>query len=333
MIECDQSRCLNGWNDVRHARSRPHDPDRGPYCFDQGRPSRPGTLQSWPVVRAPNRGIGLSGVRVCVPPGPSGRREAVSVSTFRADGWLMPDEEPMVIRVAPSGAEVLMTIHWPAADGIQSPPTLRLARMNASPAGSTAEPPPVRRAYGNQLPGRTLPRRLPPGSRGDSIAGGRTPKQGPLCQPERWRDVRRRQDRRHPRRPKSWPTSKTWATSRVPWASGSGARGAGVGSKGSAWCRARGSRPRISNAGRCLAATGCHRGCQAANIAAAAVLPCRCGGSAFGCVPPPPRVSTSRFPRVSSTGPRWAWSGRITFARRQARAVEALQVILRRRMG
>ena len=43
----------------------------------------PGTWQS-----ASRRDTGLPGVRITLPPGASGRPEAVSISTFREDGWL-----------------------------------------------------------------------------------------------------------------------------------------------------------------------------------------------------------------------------------------------------
>lgn len=85
----------------------------------------------------------LSGARACLPPGPPGRREAVSVSTVRSDGWLMTGDEPMIIRVASGGAEVLLTIYWPAA-AMSGPPALRLMRLGAEagPAPTGGGPPP-----------------------------------------------------------------------------------------------------------------------------------------------------------------------------------------------
>ena len=77
-----------------------------------------------------DRGAGLPAVRVSLPPGPSGRREAVSVSTFRGDGWLTTDDEPALFRVLPAGAEVLVTLYWSTVDGAAAPPALKLVRLN-----------------------------------------------------------------------------------------------------------------------------------------------------------------------------------------------------------
>jgi hypothetical protein len=77
-----------------------------------------------------DRGAGLPAVRLSVPPGPSGRREAVSISTFRGDGWLTTDDEPSLFRVLPGGAEILVTLYWSTMEGAASPPALKLVRLN-----------------------------------------------------------------------------------------------------------------------------------------------------------------------------------------------------------
>ena len=41
-----------------------------------------------PGSPAPNERSGLPGVRISLPPGPAGRPDAVSISTFRDDGWI-----------------------------------------------------------------------------------------------------------------------------------------------------------------------------------------------------------------------------------------------------
>jgi hypothetical protein len=76
-----------------------------------------------------DRTAGLPAVRVSLPPGPGGRREAVSISTFRSDGWLGMGEEPALLRVLPGGADVLVTLYWSVSDAAASPP-LRLVRLN-----------------------------------------------------------------------------------------------------------------------------------------------------------------------------------------------------------
>ena len=84
------------------------------------------------------------GVRVCVPPGPAGQPERVALSGFRSDGWLTAADDPLLIRVAPGGAEVMFTLYWPAADGEGAAPGLRLARFNPdlpAPAPAPAQRP------------------------------------------------------------------------------------------------------------------------------------------------------------------------------------------------
>jgi hypothetical protein len=88
-----------------------------------------------------DRATGLPAARVSLPPGPPGRREAVSISTFRADGWITMSDEPTLLRVLPGGAEVFVTLYWSvASDASAPPPPLRLARLNPEGAiGGTAE--------------------------------------------------------------------------------------------------------------------------------------------------------------------------------------------------
>lgn len=76
-----------------------------------------------------DRTTGLPAIRISLPPGPS-RREAVSISTFRSDGWVSMGDEPSLLRVLPGGAEVLVTVYWNAADPTASSPPLRLVRLN-----------------------------------------------------------------------------------------------------------------------------------------------------------------------------------------------------------
>jgi hypothetical protein len=85
-----------------------------------------------------DRAAGLPGVRVSLPPGPSGRRDVVTISTLRGDGWMTANDEPTLIRVPNGGAEVLVTLYWSAGDATTTPPPLKLVRLN--PEG-TAPPP------------------------------------------------------------------------------------------------------------------------------------------------------------------------------------------------
>jgi hypothetical protein len=82
-----------------------------------------------------DRGTSLPAVRVSLPPGPAGRREAVSISTFRGDGWMTVTDEPTLLRVLSGGAEVLVTLYWANTDAAAAPPPLKLVRLN--PEGAT----------------------------------------------------------------------------------------------------------------------------------------------------------------------------------------------------
>jgi hypothetical protein len=87
-------------------------------------------------------GRGLPAVRVSLPPGPPGRREAVSINAFRGDGWMSVTDEATLLRVLAGGAEVLVTLYWSATDAGTSPPPLKLVRLNpeAAPGGPNDTP-------------------------------------------------------------------------------------------------------------------------------------------------------------------------------------------------
>src|SRR5207249_3476440 len=111
-----------------------------PNVVDQGDPAQASTLGvSSRVIRldpglfalslmpAPSdRGTGVPSVRVSLPPGPAGRREAVTISPSRSDGWMEAQDEPTLLRVPSGGAEVMVTLYWSAAD--PTPPALKLVR-------------------------------------------------------------------------------------------------------------------------------------------------------------------------------------------------------------
>jgi hypothetical protein len=85
-----------------------------------------------------DRATGLPAVRISLPPGPPGRREAVSISTIRSDGWVSVTDDPALLRVLPGGAEVLVTLYWSTSDAGATSPPLRLVRLN--PEGAIAMP-------------------------------------------------------------------------------------------------------------------------------------------------------------------------------------------------
>ena len=84
----------------------------------------------------PDPESGLPGVRVSLPPGPLGRSNAVSISTFRADGWL--DGTGALVRVTAPTAQVLVTVYQSPRHGPESAPRLQVLRLSAEPGAAAA---------------------------------------------------------------------------------------------------------------------------------------------------------------------------------------------------
>jgi hypothetical protein len=94
--------------------------DPGLFCVFQA----PGTPSA-------NERSGLPGVRISLPPGPAGRPEAVSISTFRNDGWLNGQDAAALIRVAKAPAQVLVTVYQAPTALPESAPRLQVMRLGA----------------------------------------------------------------------------------------------------------------------------------------------------------------------------------------------------------
>ena len=104
--------------------------ETGLFCVFQS----PGSPASDPAT-------GLPGVRITPPPGLAGRPEAVSISTFREDGWL--NGTAALVRVTDGSAQILVTIYQ--HKDLDAAPRLQVLRLNGEPdAGSAAEPDAVR---------------------------------------------------------------------------------------------------------------------------------------------------------------------------------------------
>jgi hypothetical protein len=92
------------------------------------------------IVQNPSKAMdpraGLPGVRVSLPPGPLSRPEAVSIATFRDDGWLSGSGDAALVRVTGGPAQVLVTIYQApnVQDGAPSLQILRLGDGTAAPA-------------------------------------------------------------------------------------------------------------------------------------------------------------------------------------------------------
>ena len=81
---------------------------------------------------------GLPGVRISLPPGAAGNPEAVSISTFRPDGWLSGRDAAALVRVSQGPAQVLVTVYQSPTQGADAAPRLQVLRLSQDAAA--AEP-------------------------------------------------------------------------------------------------------------------------------------------------------------------------------------------------
>lgn len=96
----------------------------------------------------PDPATGLPGVRVSLPPGPAFRPEAVSISTFRDDGWIGGWNGAALVRVARGPAQVLVTIYQ-APNSTAEAPKLQIIKLQdgvTAPAGAAAARPAAKAA-------------------------------------------------------------------------------------------------------------------------------------------------------------------------------------------
>src|ERR1700729_2931111 len=82
-----------------------------------------------PGSPAANDRSGLPGVRISLPPGPAGRPEAVSISTFRDDGWMNGRDAAGPVRVAGGAAQVLVTVYQAPTAPPVTAPRLQVMRL------------------------------------------------------------------------------------------------------------------------------------------------------------------------------------------------------------
>jgi hypothetical protein len=112
--------------------------ETGLFCVFQ----TPGSPPPDPVTALP-------GVRITPAPGIAGRPEAVSVSTFREDGWL--NGTAALVRVTDGAAQILVTVYQ--LRGMDAAPKLQVLRLSgealapdAAAAGAAAAPGPATKA-------------------------------------------------------------------------------------------------------------------------------------------------------------------------------------------
>jgi len=87
-----------------------------------------------PGSAPPDPATGLPGVRITPAPGIAGRPEAVSVSTFREDGWL--NGTAALVRVTDGSAQILVTIYQHR--GMEAAPRLQVLRLSGEPTAADA---------------------------------------------------------------------------------------------------------------------------------------------------------------------------------------------------
>ena len=85
-----------------------------------------------PGSPAPDAMSGLPGLRITPCPGRAGRPEAVSISTFREDGWL--DNTAALVRVSEGPAQVLVTIYQDSGQVADAAPRLQVLRLSTDPS-------------------------------------------------------------------------------------------------------------------------------------------------------------------------------------------------------
>ncbi len=90
--------------------------------------------------KAANVATGLPGVRVSLPPGVASNPAAVSISSFRDDGWLTPFGDAALVRVGAVRAQVLITVYqaMEAAEG--TAPNIQVLRLGDAAAPDVAAP-------------------------------------------------------------------------------------------------------------------------------------------------------------------------------------------------
>lgn len=120
--------------------------DNGLFCMFQA-PGSPATHEQ----------TGLPGVRVSLPPGPAGRPDAVSISTFREDGWMSGPDAAALIRVTNGPAHVLVTVYQAPQAPPDAAPRIQVMRIGAEPAAAAPAQAPAA-----ATPGQPAPASVPP---------------------------------------------------------------------------------------------------------------------------------------------------------------------------
>ncbi len=88
-------------------------------------------------------GSGLPGVRISLPPAPSGGADTVRISTFRSDGWLDFSDGAALVRVEHGPAQILVTVYQSMAASAETAPRLQVLRLTPDAAAPSQAVGPV----------------------------------------------------------------------------------------------------------------------------------------------------------------------------------------------
>jgi hypothetical protein len=96
-----------------------------------------------PGSAAPDQASGLPGVRISLPPGPMYRPDAITITSFREDGWIGGWNGAALVRVTRGPAQVLVTIYQLPSSAAEAPrlQVLRLTDAGSLPTGVPGQPP------------------------------------------------------------------------------------------------------------------------------------------------------------------------------------------------
>ena len=91
------------------------------------------------ILQTPSKAVdaqsGLPGVRVSLPPGQASRPEAVSIASFRPDGWLSGFGDAALVRVVGGPAQILVTVYQ-AGNTPDGAPSLQVMRLTDGAAAT-----------------------------------------------------------------------------------------------------------------------------------------------------------------------------------------------------
>ena len=110
-----------------------------------------------PGSAAPDQGSGLPGVRISLPPGPMFRPDAITITSFREDGWLGGWNGAALVRVTRGPAQILVTIYQ-APNSTAEAPRLQVLRLTDSANLPPSAPAPaMTQPVALQIPGARAP--------------------------------------------------------------------------------------------------------------------------------------------------------------------------------